>query len=291
MPTHLFKPLNKANAINQEVWHQARAALAEPDPWQKCQRVQALWAELESSPQLLLASEKPEWSSEELPCGRPSQPKLIPPTQLPKRGLGTVEGRVALIHAIAHIEFNAINLGLDAALRFSDMPDGKKSTDPGHFYWDWLSVAFDESRHFMMLSERLATLGARYGDLPAHNGLWEMAVKTEHDVLVRMALVPRVLEARGLDVTPGMISKLSQVGDDETVNLLEVILAEEEAHVTIGTRWFRYCCDLKGLDADKTFDELLHSYFSPPPPGPYNMPARRRAGFSEVELARLSKTE
>jgi uncharacterized ferritin-like protein (DUF455 family) len=180
-------------------------------------------------------------------------------------------------------------LGLDAALRFSGMPDKQSPHGPGHFYRDWLSVANDESRHFLMLSNRLESLGAQYGDLPAHNGLWDMAVRTEHDVLVRMALVPRVLEARGLDVTPGMIAKFTQAGDQETVALLEVILEEEESHVTIGTRWFRYCCELRGLEPDGTFDELLHTFFSPPPKGPYNLPARRRAGFSEVELARLNR--
>ena len=271
------------------IWQMARSALAEPDPWAKCEQVTALFAQAKADPSALLAHTKPNWLTEDLPCGRPEAPQLIPPNQLPKRGLGSVEGRVALIHAIAHIEFNAINLGLDAACRFSLMPDQSSPNDPGHFYLDWLSVAADEARHFLMLSGRLEALGARYGDLPAHNGLWEMAIKTEHDVLVRMALVPRVLEARGLDVTPGMIAKLKQVGDDETVGLLEIILEEEEAHVTIGTRWFRYCCQLQGLEPDSTFDELLHSYFKPPPKGPYNEPARRRAGFSEVELARLRK--
>ncbi len=271
------------------IWQMARSALAEPDPWIKCRQVTELFAQAKANPATLLANTKPDWSSDDLPCGRPDAPELIHPSQLPKRGLGSVEGRVALIHAIAHIEFNAINLGLDAACRFPNMPDQTHASDPGHFYLDWLSVAADEARHFTMLSGRLEALGARYGDLPAHNGLWEMAIKTEHDVLVRMALVPRVLEARGLDVTPGMISKLKQVGDDETVGLLEIILEEEEAHVTIGTRWFRYCCQLQGLEPDSTFDELLHTYFSPPPKGPYNEPARRRAGFSEVELARLRK--
>jgi len=271
------------------IWQMARSALAEPDPWAKCEQVTELFALAKSDSKALEATSKPDWSSTDLPCGRPTAPQLIPPTQLPKRGLGSLEGRVALIHAIAHIEFNAINLGLDAACRFSGMPDQSSPDDPGHFYLDWLSVAADEARHFLMLSGRLETLGARYGDLPAHNGLWEMAIKTEDDVLVRMALVPRVLEARGLDVTPGMIAKLKQVGDDETVGLLEIILEEEEAHVTTGTRWFRYCCQLKGLEPDSTFDELLHTYFKPPPKGPYNEPARRRAGFSEVELARLRK--
>lgn len=288
---HWSRPLSKVSRLSETIWDQARSALAEPDPWQKASQVQALWAALEAAPESLCASQKPHWTTDQLPCGRPDRPRLIEPSELPRRGLGTLEGRVALIHAIAHIEFNAINLGLDAALRFSGMPDKRSLHEPGHFYRDWLSVANDESRHFLMLSNRLESLGARYGDLPAHNGLWDMAVRTEHDVLVRMALVPRVLEARGLDVTPGMIAKLTQAGDQETVALLQVILEEEEAHVTIGTRWFRYCCELRGLEPDSTFDELLHTFFSPPPKGPYNLPARRRAGFSEVELARLNRIE
>jgi uncharacterized ferritin-like protein (DUF455 family) len=275
--------------MTEGVWEEARSALAEPDPWIKCERVQALWASVKDWPERLQAADKPSWSTDELPCGQPEAPQLIPPHELPRRGLGTVEGRVALIHAIAHIEFNAINLGLDAACRFDQMPDGAQPNDPGHFYWDWLSVAADEARHFLMLSGRLSQLGAKYGDLAAHDGLWAMAIKTEHDVLIRMALVPRVLEARGLDVTPGMIDKLNQAKDHDTVGLLEIILEEEEAHVTIGTRWFRYCCGLRGLEPDSTFDELLNSYFKPPPKGPYNEPARRRAGFSEAELERLKK--
>lgn len=205
---------------------------------------------------------------------------MVPPSQLPRRGLGSVEGRQALIHAIAHIEFNAINLGLDAALRFPGMPDG--------FYRDWLSVAADEARHFSMLDARLGELGIRYGDLPAHNGLWEMAEKTAHDVLIRMALVPRVLEARGLDVTPGMIDRLAAVGDDDTVALLRIILEEEEEHVAIGSRWFRSLCAQRRMAPEATFRRLLEEYFGAPLRGPFNLDARRRAGFSAEEIDRLA---
>ncbi|MEJ2654165.1 MAG: ferritin-like domain-containing protein [Acidihalobacter sp.] len=149
---------------------------------------------------------------------------------MPRRGLGTREGRAALVHAVAHIEFNAINLALDAVYRFRSLPRA--------YYDDWLRVADEEARHFMLLADRLTDFGMRYGDLPAHNGLWEMAVKTADDWLLRMALVPRVLEARGLDVTPGMIERLRQAGDMETVAALEVILREEVGHVAIGSRWF-----------------------------------------------------
>lgn len=257
-------------------WQQARAALAEPDPSAKCRRVAALWERVADG----------RWHPSDpgepglLPCGRPGRPVLVHPSRLPRRGLGSVEGRQALIHAVAHIEFNAINLGLDAALRFPGMPDD--------YYRDWLSVAADEARHFRMLSDRLAELELGYGDLPAHNGLWDMAEKTAHDPLVRMALVPRVLEARGLDVTPGMIEKLSAVGDERTVALLETILEEEEGHVAIGSRWFRFLCEQRGLEPESTFRRLLNDYFSGSLRGPFNLDARRRAGFSQAEIDRLA---
>ena len=257
-------------------WQQARAALAEPDPVAKCSRVAALWERVSSGRWLPTDPGEPGL----LPCGRPGRPKMVHPSELPRRGLGSVEGRQALIHAVAHIEFNAINLGLDAALRFPGMPEA--------YYRDWLSVAADEARHFSMLSERLGQLGLAYGDLPAHNGLWDMAEKTAHDALIRMALVPRVLEARGLDVTPGMIEKLSAAGDEETVALLEIILAEEEEHVAIGSRWFRYLCQQRGVEPESTFRDLLEAYFSGQLRGPFNLPARRRAGFSPAEIERLA---
>jgi len=208
--------------------------------------------------------------------GRPQQPLLVAPATVPRRRLGSPAGRVALIHAIAHIEFNAINLALDAILRFPDMP-----TD---FYQQWLSVAVDEARHFSMLQQRLTQLGSFYGELPAHNGLWEMAEKTADDVLVRMALVPRVLEARGLDVTPGMIERLNSVGDHETVNILRIILEEEVRHVEIGSHWFRYCCSARGLQADATFCELLEHHYAGSIKPPLNIAARQRSDFSTTEL-------
>ncbi len=257
-------------------WAAARAALAESDPQAKCVQVTALWEQVVGR----------QWepsdpgAMENLRCGRPHWPALVSPAKLPRRSLGSVEGRQALIHAIAHIEFNAINLGLDAALRFPGMPD--------EFYRDWLRVAADEARHFSMLSNRLFELGITYGDLPAHNGLWEMAEKTAHDVLIRMALVPRVLEARGLDVTPGMIKRLAAAGDQTTVGLLEIILHEEEAHVAIGSRWFRLLCGQRGLEPEATFRRLLEDYFTGALRGPFNHAARRRAGFSAEELDHLA---
>jgi uncharacterized ferritin-like protein (DUF455 family) len=214
------------------------------------------------------------------PPGRPERPNLVPARQLAQRGLGSDEGRAALVHAIAHIEFNAINLAWDAVYRFRGKPLA--------YYLDWASCANDEARHYSMLVERLAELGFAYGDFDAHNGLWEMAGKTAHSDTARMALVPRVLEARGLDVTPGMIRRLTLNGDARTVEILEVILREEVAHVAAGTRWFHWCCERDGIDPEATFTGLLEEYMHGSLRGPFNEQARREAGFSDSELAWLS---
>lgn len=211
--------------------------------------------------------------------GRPERPRLVEPRHLPKRGLGTVEGRAALLHAIAHIEFNAINLAWDAVYRFRDVPVG--------FQADWVCVAEDESRHFGLLEARLAELGFAYGDFDAHDGLWEMAMLTADSCLRRMALVPRVLEARGLDVTPGMIERLRSAGDSASVEILEVILREEVAHVAAGSRWFTWCCEREGRDPLKEFPRLVESMSKGGLKGPFNIEARLRAGFTHAELASL----
>ncbi len=212
--------------------------------------------------------------------GRPARPRLVLPREVPRRALGSAEGRAALVHAVVHIEFNAINLAWDAVYRFRGMPVD--------YYRDWVSVANDEARHFTMLAARLGQLGHAYGDFDAHNGLWEMAVKTADSCLARMALVPRVLEARGLDVTPGMIARLQAVGDHATAAILEVILREEVPHVATGTRWFRYCCGREGLDPTETFRRLLRERLGGRLHGPFNLEARRAAGFGEDELGFLS---
>ncbi len=262
-------------------WPQQRAheALCCPDPASKVQLASTLHEVLESescpvwSPTAWAAAERLE-----VP-GRPESPSLVPPSQVPRRRLGSEAGRIALIHAIAHIEFNAINLALDAMYRFTDMP--------AEYYLDWARVAADESRHFSMLSQRLEQLGSCYGAMPAHNGLWEMALKTDDDCLSRMALVPRVLEARGLDVTPDMIIRLQRQGDYETVSLLEIILEEEVAHVRIGTRWFHHCCKGQSLEPDQTFMRLLSEHMADRIRPPLNDKARRLAGFSEQEMTEL----
>ena len=208
--------------------------------------------------------------------GRPDKPELVSPRELPRRSLQTTEGHAALIHSICHIEFNAINLAWDAVYRFQDMPKD--------FYTDWMKVAREEAYHFGLLRDHLQTLGYDYGDFPGHNGLWEAAVKTAHDPLVRMALVPRVLEARGLDVTPGIVEKLKQAGDQQAVAILGIIHRDEVGHVEIGSRWFRYLCEQRGVPVEETFQNLLEEYMQGRIKGPLNRASRLKAGFSEAEL-------
>ena len=208
--------------------------------------------------------------------GHPEKPILVPPQQVPRRRADTLPGRAALIHALAHIEFNAINLALDAAHRFSGMPPA--------YYADWLRVADEEARHFDLLNAHLATLGHVYGDFPAHNGLWDMALKTAHDPLVRMALVPRVLEARGLDATPLIVDKLKAANDMRLVEILGMIERDEIGHVAIGSHWYGWLCEARGLEPEATFRQLLVDYDAPPLRPPFNLTARRAAGFSEPEL-------
>jgi uncharacterized ferritin-like protein (DUF455 family) len=212
-------------------------------------------------------------------AGRPQQPVLVHPSQLPRRGLGSEKGRLALIHAIAHIEFNAINLAWDAVQRYAQMPRA--------YYDDWIRVAREEVYHFRLLRQRLRAEGMEYGDFPAHNGLWEMAQRTAHDPLIRMALVPRMLEARGLDVTPGIIRRFEAIGDHETVAVLQIILEEEVGHVQFGSRWFRYLCEQRGVDPEQTYFELLENFLNGEIRCPLHHQARRQAGFSDQELQRL----
>jgi uncharacterized ferritin-like protein (DUF455 family) len=214
-------------------------------------------------------------------AGRPDRPALVPPRDLPRRRLGSDEGRAAMLHAIAHIEFNAINLALDAVFRFRDMPRA--------FYDDWLGVAGEEAQHFMLLAERLGELGYAYGDFPAHSGLWDLAVKTRDDPLVRMALVPRVMEARGLDVTPDIQRKFAAVGDGRSVAILDVILRDEVGHVAAGSRWFRHLCAERGLEPETTYFGLLEDYFGEGVRCPLHRAARLEAGFTENELERLEE--
>jgi uncharacterized ferritin-like protein (DUF455 family) len=213
--------------------------------------------------------------------GRPEKPPLVPHTQLKRGSLATRDGHAALLHAVAHIEFNAINLALDAAWRFAGMPDA--------YYRDWAQVAREEAYHFGLLRDHLATLGYRYGDFPAHDALWRMAERTGGDVLARMALVPRTLEARGLDASLPMQAKLQGIGDMRGVEILGIILRDEIGHVAVGNRWYRWLCERDGLDPVTQYGVLAARHEAPRLLPPFNEEARRLAGFSEEELAALGK--
>lgn len=204
-------------------------------------------------------------------------------TEVARRSPSTLLGRAALLHAITHIEFNAINLALDAIWRFAGMPEA--------YYRDWLQVAGEEAKHFRLLRAHLQTMGYDYGDFPAHQGLWTMCERTSADIVARMALVPRTLEARGLDATPLIQAKLRQIGTDDAmaaIAILDIILREEVGHVAIGNHWYRYLCTQRGLDAEAHYAELVLRYQAPRPKPPFNTMARRAAGFSETELSWLN---
>jgi uncharacterized ferritin-like protein (DUF455 family) len=209
--------------------------------------------------------------------GRPVQPQLVAPRLVGRRSMVTVEGRAMLVHALAHIEFNAMNLALDALWRFAGMPDA--------YYVDWLRVSKEEAQHFSLLAAHLEVLGHAYGDFPAHDSLWEMVEKTRGDVLARMALVPRTLEARGLDAIPPLRAKIAQAGDMAAAHILDIIFRDEIGHVEIGNRWYRYVCEQRGLEPGLTYSALALEYAAPVLKGPFNIEARRQAGFTEAELA------
>ena len=208
--------------------------------------------------------------------GRPDKPELVSPRDLNRRKVTSPIGHAALIHSICHIEFNAINLAWDAVYRFQDMPD--------QYYDDWVKVAQEESYHFELLREHLVSLGYAYGDFDAHNGLWESALVTAHDVMTRMALVPRVLEARGLDVTPGIVKKLEGINDKRAVEILAIIHRDEIGHVEIGTRWFRHLCNERKLNSEEVFKDLINKYMKGILRGPFDHDVRKKAGFTEEEL-------
>jgi len=249
------------------------------EPAAKAAEARALHAALDA------AGIDPAWTAAEPPGlpGRPAQPRLVPPKAVPMRSPHTPAGRAALLHAIAHIEFNAINLALDAAWRFDSLP--------APFYADWLRVAGEEALHFTLLREHLRSLGHDYGDFDAHDGLWTMAEKTRHDALARMALVPRTLEARGLDATPPLQAKFAAAGDRRAVEILDVILRDEVGHVAIGNRWYRWLCEREGLDAEAHYPALAQAYGAPRPRAPFNLAAREAAGFTSVEIDWLTGLE
>lgn len=233
---------------------------------------------------LALSLELPVDTESDIPSpvgipGRPARPRLVQPNAIKHASLKTIEGRAALLHSIAHIELNAIDLALDIVWRFSGMP--------AQFYRDWVSIAKEEALHFTLLRNHLLSLGFDYGDFDAHNSLWEMAEKTKHDVLARVALVPRTLEARGLDASPAVKNKLVSVGDKKAGEILDVILKDEIGHVFVGNQWYRWLCRQRGLDPISAYAELTKTYDAPKLRPPFNLEARRLAGFDEAELLGL----
>ncbi len=251
---------------------QCQALLALCDPVRKAQGVAAMDVSAPLAGDLAMA---------EMPGipGRLDRPELVSHTHIKSGALNTRQGHAALVHSIVHIEKNAIDLALDICWRFAGMPEA--------FYQDWLQVAREEAYHFTLLREHLQTLGFDYGDFPAHNGLWEMAERTRHDLLARVALVPRTLEARGLDASPAVKTKLVSIGDHRGGEILDIILRDEIGHVAVGNHWYGWLCEQRGLEPICTFESLRRRYNAPKLKGPFNLAARRAAGFKEEELAAL----
>ncbi len=261
--------MKEASTIRQS----AQEALACDDGAEKAQRVFNIDADWPVGETLKLQPR----------VGRPAKPELIHPARVPTRKVTQPEGRGMLLHALAHSEFNAINLALDAIVRFPDMP--------ADFYLDWLAVAKEEARHHQLLVGRLKEYGLEYGDYPAHDGLWQMAERTQNSLLARLALVPRLLEARGLDVSPAIRDKLRTAGDPDSADVLQVILDDEIGHVAIGNRWFNEVCNNEGMEPIAAFERCLKEYSAPTPRSPFNFEARTQAGFSKEELAWLLQIE
>ena len=251
---------------------QALAVVQEPDADRKAHLARSVDTSAQSGCSLDLAIPPG------LP-GRPATPRLVAHNTLKKRSITSLEGRAALLHSLAHIELNAIDLAADAVWRFAGMPDA--------YYSDWIRVMQEEALHFELLRDHLQTLGYAYGDFDAHNALWEMAERTQHDVLARIALVPRTMEARGLDASPAVRHKLASVGDAAGAAILDTILRDEIGHVLVGNRWYGYLCDQRGLEPVATYAVLAREYRAPRLRGPFNIRARQAAGFSNAELAAL----
>ena len=247
------------------------AVLTEADPWAKAQLTFAAARAYAQGGLPLGAARPPDRP------GRPERPLLLSPRAMPKRKAATSEGRIALLHALAHIELNAIDLAWDLICRFG----GAASGLPSAFHADWLSVAADEAKHFSLLSRRLQSLGASYGDHPAHDGLWAAADRTRHDLLARLAIVPLIHEARGLDVTPGIMTRLREAGDLRSARILKLIAREEIRHVRAGRVWFEHCAARSGFNPQEIFPVLVKTYYGGTPKPPFNQAAREAAGLAE----------
>jgi uncharacterized ferritin-like protein (DUF455 family) len=216
--------------------------------------------------------------------GRPAKPELVPPKAVEKRSLHTPNGRIALLHSIAHIELNAVDLALDIVARFATEPV------PLSFFDGWMTVAFEEAKHFRMVRTRLNEMGADYGDMPAHDGLWQAAHSTRNDLTARLAVVPLILEARGLDVTPSLQAKMRETGDTETAAILDVIYNDEKGHVAIGAKWFRFLCARERKDPAMTFQQLVRANFRGSLKAPFNDIARAEAGLTPSFYRSLTST-
>ena len=258
-----------------ELRESALAILLIKDAQTKVRLVGQLYVDYQNQLIKLDGSQNLNTQSLDLP-GRPEKPELVPPLNVPKRKMDSAQGRASLLHSLAHIEFNAINLALDAIWRFPDMPQ--------QYYEDWLKVAKEEAYHFTLVEGYIQSLGFSYGDFPAHNSLWEMVERTSDAVIARMALVPRTMEARGLDAVPKIRDRFKQVKDFKAVEILEIILRDEVGHVAIGNHWFNFLCDKASLSPIATYRELARKYSAPILKPPFNMEARKRAGFTEEEL-------
>ncbi len=257
----------------------ALAAFEQPDPLHKVRLVETMAKQRDHvSVDMQVSLPWPDAP------GRPQRPELVEPKLVPRRSPFTAPGLAALLHSIAHIEFNAINLALDAVWRFPGMP--------ADYYRDWSQVAAEEAKHFKLLIEQLGRMGYAYGDFPAHDGLWTMCESTRHDIVARMALVPRTLEARGLDATPIIQQKLARVATPDalqSIEILDVILREEVGHVAIGNRWFHWLCEREGLDATRFYAQAALRHGAPRTKPPFNLEARLRAGFTPAEVAELAR--
>ncbi|CDN54062.1 Hypothetical protein RG1141_CH17190 [Neorhizobium galegae bv. officinalis bv. officinalis str. HAMBI 1141] len=216
--------------------------------------------------------------------GRPAKPELVPPKAVGKRSLHTVNGRIATLHAIAHIELNAVDLALDIVARFATEPV------PNSFFDGWMQVAFEEAKHFRMVRARLNEMSADYGDMPAHDGLWQAAHSTRNDLTARLAVVPLILEARGLDVTPSLQAKMRETGDLESAAILDVIYNDEKGHVAIGAKWFRFLCARERKDPAATFQQLVRANFRGSLKAPFNDIARAEAGLTPSFYRSLTST-
>lgn len=261
-----------------ELRETALAILANTDVQSKVSELLSLFDEYQDQHVSLNISTSFDSQCLSLP-GRPSKPDLVAPKWVPKRKMDTVEGRSILWHSLAHIEFNAMNLALDAIWRFPDMPK--------EYYEDWLKVAKEEAYHFSLVNQHMQSFGFSYGDFPAHNSLWEMVERTTDSVIARMALVPRTMEARGLDAVPGIRDRFKQIKDVKAVEILEIILNDEIGHVLIGNRWFNFLCAGENLSPITAYRELARKYHAPTLRGPFNFEARKQAGFTSEELSLL----